>query len=64
MGTPRFVIYKDIAGEWRWRLKATNGEIVATSEGYTSKQSAVNSAYRVKEIAAAAKVEAVNGRLL
>ncbi len=30
--------YEDSAGEWRWRLRAGNGEIIATgSEGYVSK---------------------------
>ncbi len=29
---------QDVAGEWRWRLRAANGQIIATSgEGYTSK---------------------------
>lgn len=33
--------YEDKAGEWRWRLKATNGKIIATSgEGYNSKSNA------------------------
>lgn len=27
--------HEDAAGEWRWRLKAANGEIVATGEGHT-----------------------------
>jgi uncharacterized protein YegP (UPF0339 family) len=27
-----------IAGEWRWRLRAANGEIVASGEGYSSEQ--------------------------
>lgn len=30
-----FEIFKDRAGEWRWRLRAANGQILATSsEGY------------------------------
>lgn len=29
-------IFKDANGEWRFRVKGRNGEIVATSEGYTS----------------------------
>lgn len=33
-------VYEDSAGEWRYRLKARNGEIVATSEAYTRKSSA------------------------
>ena len=31
---PKFEIYLDKAGEYRFRLKATNGEIIAVSEGY------------------------------
>lgn len=35
----KFHVYKDYKGEWRWRLKAANGKIVADSaEGYSSKQ--------------------------
>jgi uncharacterized protein YegP (UPF0339 family) len=32
----KFEIFKDRAGEWRFRLKASNGEIIAASEGYTT----------------------------
>ena len=36
---PTFEIYEDSAGEWRWRLVAPNGNIIADSgEGYASKQ--------------------------
>ncbi len=31
---PKFEIYQDKKGEYRWRLKAANGEIVLKSEGY------------------------------
>jgi uncharacterized protein YegP (UPF0339 family) len=35
----KFHVYKDARGEWRWRLKAANGKIIADSgEGYKSKQ--------------------------
>ena len=35
--------YKDKAGEYRWEIKADNGETVdASSEGFSSKQNAVN----------------------
>ncbi len=35
----KVVFYKDKAGEFRWRLVAPNGEIIADSgEGYTTKQ--------------------------
>ena len=33
-----FEIYKDRKKHWRFRLKATNGKIIASGEGYTRKQ--------------------------
>ncbi len=39
---PKFEIYKDKAGEFRFRLKARNGEIIAASEGYVKKDSCKN----------------------
>ena len=51
MDKPRFVIYKDRAGGFRWYVQAKNGEKVAASESYVSKQGAIKSAFRVKEIA-------------
>ena len=39
---PKYELYKDKAGEFRFRLKASNGEIIAVSEGYKSKSSAKN----------------------
>ena len=37
---PKFELYKDKAGEFRFRLKAANGEIIGKSEGYKAKASA------------------------
>ena len=37
MGTPIFEWYTDKAGQYRFNLKAANGEIIARSEGYSSK---------------------------
>lgn len=40
-------VYRDRAGEWRWRIKAANGRIVADSgEGYTSRANACRAARR------------------
>lgn len=39
---PKFEVYTDKAGEFRFRLKASNGEIIATGEGYKSKQGCMN----------------------
>jgi uncharacterized protein YegP (UPF0339 family) len=50
----KFVIYRDIAQQYRWRLVANNGEKVAASEACVSKQGALNSANRVKILAASA----------
>ncbi|MFC0308208.1 YegP family protein [Gallibacterium trehalosifermentans] len=48
-----FELYKDIKGEFRWRLKAGNHEIIATSsEGYTTKQSCKHAIDLVKAVTA------------
>ena len=39
---PKFEMYTDKKGEFRFRLKATNGEIIATSEGYKAKAGCLN----------------------
>ena len=39
---PKFEVYVDKAGEFRFRLKARNGEIIATGEGYKAKASCLN----------------------
>lgn len=44
----KFELYKDRKGEFRFRFKAGNGEIVLTSEGYQSKASAKNGIDSVK----------------
>ncbi|MEW8078361.1 MAG: YegP family protein [Candidatus Thiodiazotropha endolucinida] len=38
----KFEIYKDKAGEYRFRLKASNGQIILASEGYKAKSSCTN----------------------
>lgn len=38
---PKAELYKDAKGEWRFRLKSTNGRVIAvSSEGYKQKRSA------------------------
>src|SRR5512135_1249838 len=39
---PKYQIYQDASGEFRFRLKAANGEIIAQGEGYESKDGAIN----------------------
>ena len=52
---PKFEMYQDKAGEFRFRLKARNGEIIGVSEGYTSKANCVNGVESVKKNAAEAE---------
>jgi uncharacterized protein YegP (UPF0339 family) len=46
---PKFEIYTDKAGEFRFRLKAKNGEIIATGEGYASKAGCKNGIESVRK---------------
>lgn len=46
---PKFEIYKDKAEEFRFRLKATNGQVIAVSEGYTTHANCVNGVESVKK---------------
>ena len=45
----KFEIYKDKRGEFRFRLKAPNGEIILASEGYKAKSSCKNGIACVKK---------------
>lgn len=54
----RFEIYEDKADEWRWRLKSSNHEIIASSgEGFTTKQNAQKACDTVRRVSASARVE-------
>ena len=53
----KFEIYKDSQGEFRWRLRAANGEVIASGEGYTSKAGCLNGIESVRENAPIAEVE-------
>ena len=53
---PKFEVYKDKAGEFRFRLKATNGQIIATGEGYKAKSGCLNGIESVKKNAPDADV--------
>ena len=50
---PKFEIYNDKAGEFRFRLKARNGEIILASEGYKTKASCENGIESVRKNAPA-----------
>lgn len=46
---PKFEVYTDKAGEFRFRLKATNGQIIAVSEGYKAISGCMNGIESVKK---------------
>jgi uncharacterized protein YegP (UPF0339 family) len=53
---PKFEMYVDKAGEFRFRLKATNGQVIAVSEGYVAKKSCENGIESVKKNAVDAPI--------
>ncbi len=53
---PKFEVYTDKAGEFRFRLKATNGQVIAVSEGYKAHASCMNGIESVKKNAPEAPV--------
>ncbi len=52
----KFEIYKDAKGEYRFRLKAGNGEVVATGESYPSIAGARTGVAAVQKAAAEAQI--------
>ena len=54
---PKFEMYEDKAGEFRFRLKATNGQVIAVSEGYTAKAGCLNGIESVQKNAPVAEIE-------
>ncbi|MDQ0509491.1 YegP family protein [Ancylobacter amanitiformis] len=51
----KFEIYKDKAGEFRFRFKASNGETMFSSEGYKARASAVSAIESIKKNAPGAE---------
>ena len=54
---PKFEVYTDKAGEFRYRLKATNGQIIGVGESYPAKASCLNGIESIKKNAAEGKIE-------
>lgn len=53
---PKFEIYTDKAGEFRFRLKATNGQIIAVSEGYKAMAGCQNGIASIQKNAPEAEI--------
>jgi uncharacterized protein YegP (UPF0339 family) len=52
----KFEVYQDKSGKYRFRLKAGNGEIIASGEAYESKAGCLKGVESVKKNAPKAKV--------
>ena len=53
----KFEVYKDKAGKFRFRLKASNGQVIAVGEAYESKASAMKGVQSVQKNAPTATVD-------
>lgn len=53
----KFEVYKDKAGEFRFRFKAPNGETMCSSEGYKQKSSATDAIASIKKHAPDAEID-------
>ena len=45
----KYEIYRDRAGKFRWRLKASNGQEIASGQGYESKEDCMEGVKSVKK---------------
>ena len=53
----KFELYQDGKGEYRFRLKAGNGQTIATGEGYTTKKACLNGIESIRKNAPDAKLD-------
>lgn len=56
MNIPKYEVYPDGSGQWRWRLKARNHEIIASGEGYSNKTDATRGVETHRKLAAQARI--------
>ncbi|QGN58637.1 YegP family protein [Nostocoides sp. HKS02] len=56
----KFELYQDKAGKYRFRLKAGNGQVIATGEAYESKDAAQNGIESVQKNAPGAPIVEVD----
>jgi len=52
----KFEVYVDKSGKYRFRLKASNGQVIASGQGYASKESCLKGIESVKKNVAEASV--------
>lgn len=54
--TGKFEVYQDKGGKYRFRLKASNGQVIASGQGYASKESCLHGIDSVRKNAPEAAV--------
>ena len=59
--TGKFEVYQDKGGKYRFRLKASNGQVIASGQGYASKESCLHGIDSVRKNAPEATVVDVEG---
>lgn len=59
MSLPKYEVYCSASGDWRWRLKSANGEIVASGEAYTRRQDALRGVEAHRRAAIRAQVAVI-----
>lgn len=57
----KFEVYKDKTGAFRFRLKAGNGEVIATGDAYGTKAAAIKAIESVKNKASSAATVDLTG---
>ena len=53
----KFEVYTDKKGEYRFRLKSSNGQTIATGEGYSTKKACLNGIESIRKNAPDAKLD-------
>lgn len=54
-----FEVYEDAKGEYRFRLKAANGQVIAVSEGYSSKSACLKGVESVQRCSVGAEIKEI-----
>jgi len=57
MADANFEVFKDASGQFRFRLRAPNGEPIASSEAYKTKESCMDGIKSVQKNAPSAKIK-------
>lgn len=59
--TGKFVVFQDAQGQYRFRLKAGNGQVIATGEAYTTKKACLSGIESIRRNAPGAALEDQSG---